>query len=322
MAEPSPPDGGQVEIALVGAQRPATLAALAESFAVHAVHTAPDMLAALRELGPRVRGVASHGMAGLSRAQIEALPNLEICAINGVGLETTDIAACRERGIVVTTAPVLYDDVADLALALALAACRRIPQGDRFVRGGQWARERFGLGRKLTGMRAGIVGLGRIGMEVACRLEAFKTTIGYADPLGRDVPYRRHDDALALARESDILFMCAAGAAKGTAAPMIGADVLDALGPRGVFVNVARGWLVDEAALVAALGEGRLGGAGLDVFDDEPNVPEALRRLDNVVLTPHIASATEETAAAMGNCVVENLRSWFAGKGPLNPAWT
>ena len=258
-------------------------------------------------------------MAGISRAQIAVMPRLEICAIHGVGLETSDLAACRERGIVVTIASVLYDDVADLAIALALAACRRVAEGDRYVRSGKWLEARMGLGRKLTGMRAGIVGLGRIGMEIARRLEGFKTTIGYADPIRRDVAYRHYPDAVALARDSDIVFLAAAGAPKGAGQPLVGRPIIDALGPRGIFVNIARGWLVDEPALIAALAEKRLGAAGLDVFYDEPAVPDRLLRLDNVVMTPHVASATEETAKAMGDNVVGNLVSWFAGRGALTP---
>ena len=308
-----------VEIAAIGAQTPQTLAALEATFTVHRVYAAADPLAALREVGPRIRGVASNGMAGLSGAQIALLPKLEICAINGVGLETTDLAACRARGITVATAPVLYDDVADLAITLALSACRQIAAADRFVRAGRWGAGRMKLGRKFSGMRAGIVGLGRIGMAVATRLAGFTSTIGYADPVVRAVPYRHYPDAVALAADSDVLFLCAAGGAKGTRPPVIGQAVLEALGPRGVFVNVARGWIVDEAALVAALTGGRLGAAGLDVFYDEPAVPAALLTLDNVVLTPHIASGTEETMAAMGECVVGNLVSWFAGKGALTP---
>lgn len=307
------------EIALIGVQRPEVLAALRAAFVVHPVCDAPDLLAALRDVGANIRGAASHGMAGLSRAQVELMPKLEIVAINGVGLETTDLGACQARGITVATAPVLYDDVADLAIALALAACRRIAHGDRFVRAGQWGVQRLPLGRKLTGMRAGIVGLGRIGSEVAFRLSGFKAQIGYADPVERDVPYKRYADAEALAHNSDILFLCAAGGAKGTRPPIVGRVELDALGPRGVFVNISRGWVVDEVELVAALRDGRLGAAGLDVFHDEPIVPDALLALDNVVLTPHIASATEETMQAMGDCVVGNLVSWFSGKGALTP---
>ncbi|MBV9218775.1 MAG: 2-hydroxyacid dehydrogenase [Methylobacteriaceae bacterium] len=309
-----------IEIALIGAQRAATVEALERDFTVHHVYRAKDPLAALREVGARVRGAASNGMAGISRAQIEVLPKLEICAINGVGLETSDVAACRERRITLTIAPVLYDDVADLAVTLALDACRLVTQGDRFVRAGRWASGHPSLGRKFTGARAGIIGLGHIGIEVARRLEAFKAEIAYVDPVPREVPYRRYPDAVTLAQNSDILFLCAAGARKGTAPPIVDRAVIDALGPRSVFVNIARGWLVDEEALVAALVARRLGAAGLDVFYDEPNVPAPLIALDNVVLTPHIASSTEETMKAMGECVVGNLVSWFAGRGALTPA--
>jgi lactate dehydrogenase-like 2-hydroxyacid dehydrogenase len=256
-------------------------------------------------------------MAGLSRAQMDLMPKLEICAINGVGLETTDLAEAKRRGIAVTITPVLYDEVADLALALALAACRRIAEGDRFVRSGKWLTGRIASGRKLTGMKAGLIGVGRIGIEVARRLEAFKCQIAYVDPMPRDLPYKRYDDPVALARDSDILFLAAAGKPKGAAPPIVSRAILEALGPRGIFVNIARGWLVDEPALVELLASGGLGAAGLDVFDDEPRVPEALLKLDNVVLTPHIASNTEETVAAMGDTVVANLVSWFEGKGAL-----
>jgi lactate dehydrogenase-like 2-hydroxyacid dehydrogenase len=258
-------------------------------------------------------------MAGLRKEHMDLLPNLEICAINGVGLETSDVAEAKRRGIVITITPVLYDDVADLAIALALDACRRITEGDRFVRAGRWLHGRPPPGRKLTGMKAGLIGLGRIGIEVARRLEAFRCEIAYVDPMPREVAYRRVEDAVELARWSDLLVLAAAGRPKGTAAPIVDRTILEALGPRGVFVNVARGWLVDEPALVELLASARLGAAGLDVFDDEPRVPEALLTLDNVVLTPHIASNTEETAAAMGETVVANLASWFAGKGALTP---
>jgi lactate dehydrogenase-like 2-hydroxyacid dehydrogenase len=308
-----------IEIALIGAQRPWVVEALQQRFKLHHVYAEPDPLAALKEIGPRIRGAAGHGMAGLTRVHMELMPNIEICALNGVGLETSDVAAARERGVVITTAPVLFDDVADIAIALALATCRRIAEGDRFVRAGKWSSGRFALGRKLTGMRAGIIGLGRIGIEIAQRLEGFKCDIGYVDPVPREVPYRSYTDAVALARDSDILFLAAAGGPKGQGKPIVDRAIIEALGSRGIFVNVARGWLVDEPALVEALTSGRLGAAGLDVFYDEPNVPAALLTLDNVVLTPHIASSTEETAKAMGDCVVDNLVSWFEGRGALNP---
>lgn len=305
------------EIAFIGPQRPSVTEALERSFTCHHVYAAKDPLAALAEVGGRCRGAASHGMAGLSRAQMELMPKLEICAINGVGLETTDLAEARKRGIAITITPVLYDDVADLALSLALSSCRRIAEGDRFVRAGKWLQGRLTPGRKLTGMKAGLIGVGRIGIEIARRLEGFKCQISYVDPVPRDLPYKRYDHPVTLAKDSDILFLAAAGKPKGAAPPIISREILTALGPRGIFVNIARGWLVDEPAMVELLSNGGLGAAGLDVFDDEPKVPEALLKLDNVTLTPHIASNTEETAAAMGDTVLANLMSWFEGKGAL-----
>jgi lactate dehydrogenase-like 2-hydroxyacid dehydrogenase len=310
---------GRVEIALIGWQSAPVVEALSKQFIVHPVYAEPDPLAALEALGPRIRGAAGHGMAGLSRAHIDRMPNLEICAISGVGLETTDLPRCRERGITVTTATVLFDDVADLAVGLALSVCRQLPKADRYVREGHWEQARMAPGRKLTGMRVGIAGLGRIGIEVARRLEAFKTEIAYADPVPRDVAYRHVDGLEALAGASDILFLCAAGQPKGVGVPLVGRAVFDALGPDGIFINVARGWLVDEPALIEALAEGRLGGAGLDVFYDEPHVPAALTAMDNVVLTPHIASSTGATVRAMGENVVANLVSWFDGAGAVTP---
>jgi hydroxypyruvate reductase len=308
----------KVELALIGAQQPFVLAELRRLFTVHAVYADPDPFQALARIGGNIRGAVGHGMAGLTRRHLELLPKLEICALNGVGLETSELPAIRARGVVLTTTPVLFDDVADLAIALALACCRQIVRADRFARSGRWGPERLSLGRKFTGMRAGVLGLGRIGVEVARRLEGFKTAISYVDPVLRDLPYTRVPDALTLARQSDILFLCAAGGPKGSP-PIVGREVLEALGPRGIFINVARGWLVDETALVESLAAKRLGAAGLDVLFNEPAVPQALRELDNVVLTPHIASSTEETMAAMGACLIDNLISWFAGRGAVTP---
>jgi hydroxypyruvate reductase len=308
-----------VELALIGQQQPFVLEELKRRFAIHPVYAEPDPFAALAKVGANIRGAVGHGMAGLTRRHMELMPKLEICSLNGVGLETSDLPAIRERGIVLTTTPVLFDDVADLAIALALGCCRQIARADRFMRAGRWAPDvRLPLGRKLTGMRAGVLGLGRIGIEVARRLEGFKAKISYVDPVARDVPYQRYPDALSLARESDVFFLCAAGGPKGSP-PLIGREIIEALGPRGIFVNVARGWLVDEPALVEALSQKKLGAAGLDVFFDEPKVPAALLELDNVVLTPHIASSTEETMGAMGACVIDNLVSWFSGRGAVTP---
>jgi hydroxypyruvate reductase len=307
-----------VELAVIGPQRPFVLETLEREFVVHKAFDAPDRAAALQPVAERIRGVVTNAMAGLPSTIIEALPHLEICAIMGVGLERTDLTLARQRGIVVTTTPVLYDDVSDLAVVLAMTACRRIAAADRFVRSGQWLQGRMAPTQKFSGKRAGILGLGRIGTALCTRLQGFGMTIGYYDPLPKaGVPYQVYDSPVGLARNSDILFLCAAG---GPAADhIVAAEVLDALGPKGVFVNVARGWLVDERALVRALKEGRLGAAGLDVFENEPHVPEELLELDNVVLTPHIASNTEETMQAMGECLLDNVRSWFAGKGAVTP---
>jgi hydroxypyruvate reductase len=307
-----------VEIAVIGPQRPFVLDALEREFTVHQVWQEADKIAALRPVAANIRGAVTNAMTGLSAAMIETLPKLELCAIMGVGLETTDLAAARRRGIVVTTTPVLYDDVADLGVILAMCASRRIVEADRFVRSGRWLQGRMPLARKFSGKRAGILGLGRIGTALAPRLAAFGLSIGYYDPLPKpDAPYRAYDTPLALAQNSDILFLCAAGGQ--CHGHIVTAEILNALGPEGIFFNIARGWLADETALVRAFTEGRLGAAGLDVFEHEPEVPEELLGLDNVVLTPHIASNTEETMRAMGECVLDNVRSWFAGQGRSNP---
>jgi lactate dehydrogenase-like 2-hydroxyacid dehydrogenase len=307
-----------VEIAVTGPQRPFVLETLEREFVVHKAFDAPDKAAALQPVAERIRGVVTNAMAGLPSTIIEALPNLEICAIMGVGLERTDLTLAKQRGVVVTTTPVLYDDVSDLAVILGMTACRRIAAADRFVRSGQWLQGRMAPAQKFSGKRVGILGLGRIGTALCARLQGFGMTIGYYDPMPKaGVPHQAYASPEELARNSDILFLCAAGGQ--AAGHIVTAEVLDALGPKGVFVNVARGWLVDENALVAALTAGRLGAAGLDVFEKEPHVPEELLALDNVVLTPHIASNTEETMQAMGECVLDNVRSWFAGKGAVTP---
>ncbi|MGI9490370.1 MAG: 2-hydroxyacid dehydrogenase [Geminicoccaceae bacterium] len=306
------------EIAVIGAQRPEVQAALEAEFTVHNVYQEADRAAALRPIADRIRGVVTNAMAGVPTDVIDALPNIEIASIMGVGLEMTDVARAKERGITVTTTPVLYDDVSDLGIILAMSACRRIVQADTFVRSGQWLKGRYAPATKFSSKRAGILGYGRIGVALAKRLEAFDMTIGYYDPLPKEgVLYKSYPSAKALADDVDILFLAAAGG-QG-AGPIVTAEILDALGPKGVFVNIARGWLVDEQALVDALENGRIAAAGLDVFEDEPKVPEALLSMDNVVLTPHIASNTEETVKAMGDCVLDNVRSWFAGKGAITP---
>lgn len=307
-----------IHLGAVANQRPAVLEALEkDGFVIHHVHGEKDWVSALRPHAGEIRGILSSGMAGFSKELIAALPKLEICALNGVGLETSDLAAAKERGVVVTTTPVLFEDVSDLAVVLAMSAARRIPHGDRFVRKGAWPAGRFTPGRSFWGKRYGILGLGRIGTALGRRLEGFGGQISYYDPLPKPATrYTRAASGLDLARNVDILFMCAAGGRSGV---IVTREILEALGPKGSFVNIARGWLVDEPALVELLGAGKLGSAGLDVFFDEPNVPQGLMDLDNVVLTPHIASNTEECARAMGECLVANVQGWFKDGKAVTP---
>jgi lactate dehydrogenase-like 2-hydroxyacid dehydrogenase len=224
------------------------------------------------------------------------------------------VAAARERGIAVTHTPsVLNDDVADLALGLMLAVARRIPQADRFVRDGRWPAGPMPLARKVSGSRLGIVGLGRIGQAIARRAEAFGMRIAYtarSEKPGLAYPY--FPTPQALAAQVDFLIVITPGGA--ATRKLIDAQVLKALGPQGYLINVARGSVVDEQALIEALQDGGIAGAALDVFENEPDVPQALRSLDNVVLTPHTASATAQTRQAMANLVLDNLRAHFAGQ--------
>jgi hydroxypyruvate reductase len=309
----------RVEIAVIGRQRPAVLEALGAEFTLHEAESIDDVAGALGPAAERIRGALSSPMVGLSTAMMDALPKLEIVALFGVGLERTDLVQARERGIVVTTTPVLYEDVADTAVVLAMDVSRRITAGDRWVRAGHWSsRQSPASGRRFSGKKAGILGMGRIGRMLAKRLAAFDMEIGYYDPLpAPDVDYCPYRTGVELARDSDFLFLCAAGGPGQR--HIVDAEILAALGPEGVFVNVARGWLVDETALVEAVITGTIGGAGLDVFDDEPNVPEALRVADNVVVVPHIASNTYETRQDMDQCMIENIRSWFRTGQAITP---
>jgi len=302
------------EIILVEPMMASVEAALDAAYTVHRLSAAPDRAALLAAVGPRIRAVVTGGATGVSNAVMDACPNLGIVTINGVGTDAVDLAYAAGRGIRVTNTPgVLTEDVADLALGLIIAASRRLVVGDRFVRAGQWPIAKMPLARKVTGKRLGIFGLGRIGRAIAERAVGFGMSIAYTNrSVCEDVPYRCMDSLEELARESDILVVAASAGPENR--NIVGRAVLDALGPEGILINVARGSIVDEAELVAALVEGRLGGAGLDVFADEPNVPQALWSLDTVVLQPHVASATVETRTAMADLVLANLGAFFAGQ--------
>ena len=292
---------------------PAHAAALAERYTVHRLFDAPDPAALLASHGTLMRGVVTGGGTGIANEVAAQLPALEIVAINGVGYDKVDLAEARRRGYRVTNTPdVLTDDVADLAIGLMIAVMRQMVLGDRHVRDGKWPASELPLGTKVSGRRFGIFGLGRIGLAIAHRLEGFGGTVAYSSRTRRDVPYAYHADLPALAAACDVLILAVAASAETRG--VVDRAVLDALGPRGVLVNIARGSVVDEPAMVAALAEGRLGGAGLDVFADEPRVPAALWAMPRVVLLPHIASATHDTRAAMGDLMLENLDAYFAGR--------
>ena len=267
----------------------------------------------LRENAVDVRGVVTAGDIGVSNDLANQLPNLGVIAINGVGHDRVDLDYARARNIHVTITPdVLTDDVADVAIGLMLNCYRKLAAADAYLRRGEWLRKSYPLTRKASGRRYGIVGLGRIGQAIATRLQGFGGTIAYANRTARPVAYQYYPDVTALAAASDVLFVTIAAntATKG----LISAAVLSSLGPDGIIVNVARGSVIDEDALLAALAEGRIAGAGLDVFVDEPNVPAGLLRLDNVALTPHVGSGTVETRMAMGNLLIDNLDAFFSGK--------
>jgi hydroxypyruvate reductase len=303
----------KAEILLIEPMTPEVEAQLDAAYRVHRLFQAKDPTVLLAQVGPAIRGIATGGGHGVANDVFDALPNLEIIAINGIGTDAVDLERARARGVRVTTTPgVLTDDVADLAIGLMLTVSRRICVADRFVREGRWPHAHLPLSVKVSGKRLGIFGLGHVGRAIASRAEGFGMPIAYCEQQPAEVAYRFVPGLEQLAHDCDFLVIAVSGGAATRG--MVNREVLDALGPQGVLINVARGSVVDEEALVAALAEGRLGGAGLDVFMHEPSVPEALWAMDNVVLQPHRASATVETRRAMADLVLANLAAHFAGR--------
>ena len=277
-------------------------------YTVHELDTLSDPLALAR-----VQAIVGGGDGRLNAELFDRCPNAKVVSCFGVGYDGVDTAAAVQRGIVVGHTPdVLNDEVADLGLGLMLSVARQIPQADQYVRSGRWAQAPFPLQRKVTGARLGIVGMGRIGKAIAQRAEAFRMQIAYtARSAKADLPYPYYPSAKALAAEVDFLLAITPGG-DGTRG-MINAEVFEALGPKGYFVNVARGSVVDQPAMIDALKHKRIAGAGLDVYLDEPKVPAELRALQNVVLTPHMASGTMETRRAMADRALANLNAHFKG---------
>ena len=299
----------------IGNLLPALEEGLRERYAVTRLENAADPVAFLNAHGGEFVGVATSALVGISAEQIAAMPNLQVISCFGVGVDKIAMSAARARNIPVGYTPdILNDCVADTAFALILDVARATPEADRYVRSGLWAERgpnSFHLGRKVSGARLGIVGLGRIGRTIARRALGFDMDIRYhARHPVPDAPWDYEPSLVELARWADFLVVITAGG-PGTR-HLINDEVLDALGPRSFLINVSRGSVVDEQALIRALIEKRIGGAGLDVFENEPFVPETLLALDNVVLLPHIASATEETRLAMARRVIDNLDLFFA----------
>jgi lactate dehydrogenase-like 2-hydroxyacid dehydrogenase len=309
-----------IDVLSIGSFPEATNTELARRFAImhHFRRPLPDALSP--ELRARVRGIATEANRGADRALIAALPKLEVICVFGVGTDAVDLAAARERGIPVTNTPgILTDEVADLAIGLMLASARQIPFADRYVRDGSWASKGpIPLGRSVGGKTMGVIGLGGIGRAIADRGAAFRMRVIYTGPRRKpDVPYEYVSDVVELARQSDYLMVACKGGPDTH--HLVSAAVVDALGPNGTLVNVARGSVVDEAALIAALAEGRLGHAALDVFENEPNPSPDLLKLPRVIVQPHHGSATVETRTAIGQLMIDNLSAHFGGRPLLTP---
>lgn len=285
------------------------------AFAVHRYFEAEDKAGFLSKVGPEIRGIATRGELGANRAMIEACPNLEIISVYGVGFDAVDLAACRERGIRVTNTPdVLTNDVADLGVAMMLCHSRGMIGAETWVKDGSWAAKGlYPLKRRVWGRRAGVLGLGRIGYEVAKRLKGFDMEIAYSDvgPKSFAEGMEFIADPVKLAEHSDFLFVTLAASADTR--HIVGREVIAALGPEGMLINISRASNIDEEALLDALESGSLGSAALDVFEGEPKLNPRFLKLDNVLVQPHHASGTIETRKAMGQLVRDNLTAHFAG---------
>ena len=291
---------------------------LQTAHACHDYFHAADKAALLAQVGAEIRSIVMNGGTVTPVALLEQLPKLEIMSVFGVGYDGVPVDWCQAHGIRVTNTPdVLTEDVADTASALVLMTSRRLITANRFLHGGAWLKGAFPLAHALRGKLAGIVGLGRIGKAIAHRLEAHGMRIAYHGRSKQDVSWEYVDSLVALAQAVDFLVVaCPGGAATRH---LINAEVLAALGAKGTLINIARGSVVDEAALIAALQHGTIRGVGLDVFENEPQVPEALLQCENAVLLPHLGSGTHETRAEMARLVVENLAAHFSGAALLTP---
>jgi lactate dehydrogenase-like 2-hydroxyacid dehydrogenase len=275
-------------------------------------------LTTTRSVSAEVKGILTRSNCKIPPSLLDQLPSLQVISTCGVGFDGIPLEITRARGIAVSNTPgVLNDAVCELTIGILIGLLRRIPDADQFVKDGRWEQGLFPLSRSLAGSRIGIVGMGRIGQDLAERLVSFKTSIAYFGPRPKPVPYAYCGSLKTLAEQSDILILTCPGGPETDR--LITAEILSALGPRGILVNMSRGSVIDEAALITALQNRSIAGAALDVFEREPHVPQALRLLDNVLLTPHVGSATEETRVAMTRLAVDNLKSFFSTGHVLTP---
>jgi lactate dehydrogenase-like 2-hydroxyacid dehydrogenase len=308
--------GEKADVLLLGPKKSLIVDALSAAFNLHIAADANDFDAFTAKLAPRIRAMAlSATTERVPAALMARLPRLEIISTFGVGYDHIETKWAGEHGVTVTNTPgVLNEEVADTALGLLLCTVRELPQAERFLRAGKWLEKGYRLTpASLRDATVGLVGMGRIGQAIARRLEAFQVKVVYHSRNPQSgVTYQHYPDLVAMARDVDILLTIVPGGP--TTQNMINAAVLDALGPEGIFINMARGSVVDEAALIKALKEKKILSAGLDVFAQEPKVPQELIDMDNVVLLPHVGSATRETRQAMGDLCKANLDAWFAKK--------
>jgi len=311
----------KIDLLIYGPSKPIVDNGFSDQFVLHSVETSADLERLTPAVAEKIRGAAVtyNSVRGDSKT-LARFPKLEIVSSFGVGYDHIDANYARDHDIVVTNTPdVLTEEVADIAMGLLIATLREFIKADRYVRSGLWLTQNLPLSvGSLRDRKVGMVGMGRIGQAIARRLEASRVPVVYHSRKPADgVTYKHYPDLIEMAKEVDTLVVIVPGGA-GTA-KMVNAEVMKALGPRGVIINVARGSVVDEQALIAALKSGALLAAGLDVFEREPNVPDELRNMQNVVLLPHIGSASVVTRNAMDQLVVDNLKTWFAGKPPLTP---
>jgi lactate dehydrogenase-like 2-hydroxyacid dehydrogenase len=293
----------------------ATMATLADLFELHHFTVYPLPHGTLSpEVQTRIRGVATEANRGATRALIASLPNLEVISCFGVGVDGIDLTAARERGIPVTNTPgVMVDECADLAIGMMLASARQIVFADRYVRSGEWLKGPIRLGHSVGRKTVGVVGLGGIGRAIADRAQAFRMKVLWHGPRPKpDVPYEYVADLVDMARRSDFLMVACKGGEETRG--IISAAVIDAVGPEGTLINIARGSVIDEPAMIERLRDGRLGFAALDVFQNSPRIASEFLELPNVLLQPHHGSATVETRTAIGQLMIDNLTAHFAGR--------